>query len=126
MKKLICAFIVGLWCVGGFAQGNQSTSKENTPEQRAERVTNWMTKKLTLTADQKSKVYDVNLKYAKLNQATRTNDSDNRKAMYQDLKASEKEHEGELKAILTPEQFQTFQTAKQELIEKGQARRKKS
>lgn len=122
---MICSFIVGLWCVGGFAQDNQSAAKA-TPEQRAERVTNWMTKKLTLTADQKSKVYDVNLKYAKLNQETRVNDSDNRRAMFQELKASEKEHESELKGILTPEQFQAFQSAKQELIEKGQARRKKS
>lgn len=126
MKKTICYFIAGLLCVGAFAQNDPSSSKTSTPEQRAERITNWMNKKLTLTADQKSKIYDVNLKYAKLNQETRTNDADNRKAMHQELKASEKEREDEFKTILTPEQFQSFQTAKQGLVEKRTVRRRKS
>ena len=126
MKKLICSLIVSLLCVGAFAQNDQSTTKSSTPEQRAERITNWMTKKLTLTADQKTKIYDVNLKYAKLNQETRTNDADNRKAMRQELMASEKEREDEFKAILTPDQFTSFQTAKQELAKTGMEHRKKS
>lgn len=122
MKKMICSFVISLFCAGVFAQSGQSTS---TPEQRAERITNWMTKTLTLAADQKTKVYDINLKYAKLNQETRANDADDRKAMRQDLKASEKEREDEFKAVLTPDQFKSFQAAKQGLLEKGKERRRK-
>jgi hypothetical protein len=115
-----------LW-TGGFAQASSATTVQlKTPEQRAERITNWMNKKLTLTADQKSKIYDVNLKYAKLNQETRANDANDKKTLHQELKTSEKEREDEFKGILTAEQFQTFQTAKQELIEKREERKKKS
>src|SRR5215469_13572886 len=97
MKQLFGLVIVCLSYVGAFAQSQSTTPAASTPEQRAERITAWMTKKLTLTDDQKSKIYDINLKYAKLNQETRTNDADNRKAMLQDLKASEKEREDEFK-----------------------------
>jgi protein CpxP len=124
MKKFICFLVVSLFCIGAIAQNDPSAAKSSTPEQRAERITNWMNKKLTLTADQKAKVYDINLKYAKLNQETRTNDADNKKAMRQELKASEKEREDEFKAILTPDQFKSFQAAKQGLLERGRERRK--
>jgi len=125
MKKIICSLIVSLLCVGAFAQNDASAAKTSTPEQRADRITNWMNRKLTLTADQKTKIYDVNLKYAKLNQETRTSEADNKKAMRQELMASEKEREEEFKAILTSDQFKLFQTAKQELHEKGRERRRK-
>ncbi|HTH57642.1 MAG TPA: hypothetical protein VL728_16445 [Cyclobacteriaceae bacterium] len=125
MKKLICSFIVCLCCAGAFAQTDQSTAKTSTPEQRAERITNWMSEKLTLTADQKTKVYDINLKYAKLNSETRTNDSANRNAMLQELNASEKEREREFQAVLTADQFKSFQTAKQQLLKRSSLRRKK-
>jgi hypothetical protein len=46
--------------------------------------------------------------------------------MRDELKASEKEREDEFKTILTADQFQAFQTAKQELAEKRMERKKKS
>lgn len=126
MKKIFfCCFLI-LFLAGSFAQTSQTSAKGRTPEQRAEHLTGWMDKKLTLTPDQKSKIYDVNLKYAKMNQEVRTSDTDNMKAMHQELKANEKEREAEFKTILTPEQFQSFQTAKQELVTKRIERRKKS
>jgi Spy/CpxP family protein refolding chaperone len=128
MKKpifLILLVLLGLGSYAQSAQASQPNTKAKTPEQRAEHLTNWMNKKLTLTADQKSKIYDINLKYAKMNQQTRTNDADDKKAMHQELKANESERETEFKAILTPDQFLTFQTAKQELKEKRKGHRKK-
>ena|SRR5258708_15803074 len=124
MKKIFFCGLLIVFTIGSFAQTNQNAKGKN-PEQRAEHLTSWMDKKLTLTTDQKSKIYDVNLKYAKMNQEARTSDTDNRKAMHQELKANEKEREAEFKTILTPEQFQSFQTAKQELVTKRIERRKK-
>ena len=86
----------------------------------------WMNKKLTLTAEQKSKIYDVNLKYAKMNQDARTNDADDKKAMHQELKANESEREAEFKTILTSDQLLAFQTAKQELKQKRAERKKRN
>ena len=126
MKKIFFCGLLMVFTIGSFAQSNQTVAKGRTPEQRAEHLTGWMDKKLTLTTDQKSKIYDVNLKYAKMNQEARTSDTDNRKAMHQELKANEKEREAEFKTILTAEQFQSFETAKQELVAKRIERRKKS
>ncbi|MBI1770293.1 MAG: hypothetical protein HYR67_18135 [Bacteroidetes bacterium] len=125
MKKLFFSCLLALLVTGSFAQTSQTNAKGRTPEQRADHLTNWMNKKLTLTADQKSKIYDVNLKYAKMNQEVRTTDADNRKTMHQELKGNEQEREAEFKAILTPEQFQLYQTAKQELVEKRMERKRK-
>jgi len=129
MNKLIVSSLLILLGFGSYAQNaqtDQTKAKTRTPEQRAEHLTNWMNKKLTLTADQKAKIYDVNLKYAKMNQETRSNDADDKKSMHQELKANETEREAEFKAILTPDQLQAFQTAKQELKEKRIERRKRS
>lgn len=125
MKKIIFSSLLIVFAIGSFAQGGKAKANASTPEQRAERITNWMNKKLTLTADQKTKIYDVNLKYAKMNQETRTSEADDQKAMHQDLRANEKEREAEFQGILTPEQFQSFQTAKKELIERRIDRKRK-
>ncbi|GHN00508.1 hypothetical protein WSM22_19970 [Cytophagales bacterium WSM2-2] len=120
MKKLILSGFLILVGVMGFAQ-RQAASR--TPEQRAEAITTWMTKKLKLTDDQKTRIYDVNLKYAKLNQEARTEDANNTKTLHEELRANEKEREADFKTILTPEQQQAFQTAKQELAERRKGRR---
>ena len=128
MKKLIFSSLLVLIGLASYAQNvpaAKAGAKTRTPEQRADHLTNWMNKKLTLTADQKTKIYDVNLKYAKMNQEARATDADDKKAMHQELKANETEREAEFKTILTPDQFQAFQTAKQELKEKRMERRKK-
>ena len=128
MKKSIFSILLIGFALVGYTQNapaTQTSTKTRTPEQRAEHLTNWMSKKLTLTAEQRPKIYNVNLKYASLNQEARTNDADDRKAMHQELKANETEREAEFKTILTPEQFQSFQTAKQELRAKRIERRRR-
>jgi len=74
MKKLIFSSVLILFGLGTYAQNpsaNKPNAKARTPEQRAEHLTNSMNKKVTLTAEQKTKIYDVNLKYAKMNQEAR-------------------------------------------------------
>ncbi len=122
MKKIIISCIFSLSMIGCFAQ-NANNAKVKTPEQRADHLTNWMTKAANLSNDQKTKVYAVNLKYAQTNQATKSADQNNRKQMWQDLKANENEREAELKGIMTTEQFQAYSIAKQQLVEKRRERK---
>ena len=82
-----------------------------------------MAKTVTLTDDQKAKVQAVNLKYARLNQEIKTEDQGNRGSLWKDIKANEAERDAELKAVLTPEQFQTYTTAKQQMAEKVKQRK---
>ncbi len=124
MKQLIFSVLLMVIALVSHAQ-NAPTKKTRTPEQRAEHLTNWMNEKVALTAEQKTKIYEVNLKYAKINQEARAKDADNRKAIHQELKANEVEREAEFKAILTADQFKTFQTAKEEKKEMRKERRKK-
>lgn len=61
MKKIVLFLIVALFTTTGFAQQRQRA----TPEERAKRQTENLAEILSLTKEQKDKVYEINLKYAK-------------------------------------------------------------
>ncbi len=53
-----------------YAQG-QRGQEPRTPEERAQRMTNRMEKQLTLTAEQKEQIYEINLEAAQKNEELR-------------------------------------------------------
>lgn len=53
---------------GRTAPAMKQKMKDATPEERAEQMTNQMAEKLTLTAEQRKKVYEINLVAAKANE----------------------------------------------------------
>jgi len=85
-----------------------------TPEDKAAKVTDWMKTNLKLTDDQVSKVQPINLKYAQ-KWADMKNGTEDKKAKMDAMKADEAAKDAELKAVLTPEQFSTWQTKKDEM-----------
>lgn len=61
MKKLILSAIL-LISMGTVAMAQNNDKKvQKTPEERAQKATDMLDKKLSLTADQKSKIYALNL-----------------------------------------------------------------
>ena len=118
MKKILGLFImIAGMAVSAFAQEQQGDRpmQPRTPEERATRQTEMMTRMLSLSEEQKTRVYDVNLKSAKQNekfreakdtanirviQVARENAykkilSDEQFKQYEEMKARRKEHRGE-------------------------------
>ena len=81
---------------------------------RAAKITEWMKSNLQLTDDQLPKVQDINLKYANKADELRTMTMGKRQKL-QKLKADGQAKDGELKAVLTPEQYKIYESNKAEL-----------
>jgi len=106
-----------------FAQDSTKRAKRPmanlTAEQRAERVTGMMEKKLNLTAAQKQKVYAIELDRAKRIDAFRKEDGDARKGRMKDHKADLEKSKAELDNVLNDEQKAKLDAFKSEAKEKG-------
>lgn len=90
-----------------------------TAEQRAERATGMMEKKLNLTAEQKQKVYAIELDRAKKTDAFRKEDRAAMKGKMKDRKAEMEKSKAELDNILTNEQKTKLDAFRTEAREKG-------
>jgi len=85
----------------GMGRGNAS------PEDRAKRLTLVMKDRLSLTAAQEPKVAAINLKFAKkMEEARKIKDQATQDRTILDLS---KQKDAELKAVLTPDQFKSYQ-----------------
>ena len=84
----------------------------NKAEKRAEKQTNRMIEKLNLNDAQAAKVGDINLFYAAKMEEARAKNKGDRAAMKEIKTAIRTEMTAEMKQVLTPEQFASFQAMK--------------
>jgi len=109
MKKVMLTLaiaVMGLSTV--FAQNPTKRGKADGPkltaEQRAEKVTNGLEKALSLTADQKTKVYAIELDRAQKIDAMRAENNGDMKDKAKSFKATMDASKDQLDQILTAEQ----------------------
>lgn len=119
MKKLL--LIAMLFSIGFAAVAQKGGQRGSaTPEERAERITNKMAEELSLSEDQKKRVYQINLDHAKKRQAEM---EARRAAMEADMKAQNQE----IEALLSEEQKAKWAEMKAEgkkrMEEEGRGRR---
>jgi len=99
------------------------------PQEKAQKLTDWMKTNLKLTDDQVAKVQPINLKYAQ-KMADTKNSTQDQKAKMDAMKADEEAKDAELKAVLTPEQYTSWEAKKadmkKEMMEKMKDKDKKS
>jgi periplasmic protein CpxP/Spy len=119
MKKLL--LIAVLFSIGFAAMAQKGGQRGSaTPEERAERITNKMAEELSLSEDQKKRVYQINLDHAKKRQAEM---EARRAAMEADMKAQNQE----IEALLSEEQKAKWAEMKAEgkkrMEEEGRGRR---
>lgn len=93
---------------GALAQNTDKT--ERRPEAKAEKMTEMMTEKLELTDDQKTAVYEANLKLV-------SSERDQRQALLD-------QHQADMRKILSEEQYEQWETARKERMEKHRAEHK--
>ena len=86
---------------------------KRTPEERAQRQTEWMEKNLGFTQEQNKKVYDIILYYAKENDKTGMEAPGREKKM--EKQGIKKDRESELRGVLTPEQMAKYEQHLQEM-----------
>jgi hypothetical protein len=98
-------------CFGICAQ--QKTAA--TPEERANKVTEWMKTNLQLNDGQVSQVRDINLKYANKTQGLKDNTTLTRGQKSQVLSDNDKAKDKELKSVFTDDQYKTYQAKKNEI-----------
>jgi len=110
MKKLI--LLSGL-LIAGMSINAQSAAKTQTaasqnkvedPAVKATRQTEALFQTLGLTADQKSKIYSINLEKNTAVNASQSKNATDAKAFENERKVINAERENAIKAILTPEQ----------------------
>ncbi len=120
MKAKFLVLIFALFFIGqAFAQREMKS-----PEETAKNMTERMKEKLQLSEDQNNKVYQINLKVAQERKSrmeaaqasgTRPSKEDRAKSM--------KEYDGQIVAVLNPEQQATWNEVKQEFQEKAKSKK---
>ncbi|WP_026994209.1 hypothetical protein [Flectobacillus major] len=110
---------------GGIPQAGQGETRRRDdgmdPEKIAEEDTRWMTKKLKLSEEQLPKVEDLNIKYAfqrfdlfeeikkATNNGTMPPSDEVRVKIREKMQKMKVDKDNDMKAILTPEQYETYQ-----------------
>ena len=117
MKTLLMIVFAMLFVVTNVSAQASEQLKNSTPEQRAQKITDWMKTNLQLTDEQATSVHAINLKYANENESLKEDASD-RRAKYKKLKDTQAAKDQELKGALTVEQFNTYLSKKKELQQK--------
>jgi protein CpxP len=110
MRKLI--FTAMLFISMGtmaFAQQDSTKKARKTPEERAQHVTDALDKKLSLTADQKTKIYAINLEGIKKAQGKHVKGQKPDKAA---MKASMEERDNQISSVLNEGQRKTYDEIK--------------
>jgi protein CpxP len=123
MKKHILTFILFVSMVTiGFAQqvpqaGGQR--QQGTPEERAKRGAEMMEKNLSLSAEQKTRIYDASLERTKSTEALRAAAGEGNRPDMTQIKALNDKYEAVIAATLTAEQKTKYEEMKAQRGNRG-------
>lgn len=120
MKKLLytLAFVV-IGFTAGYAQTGRGNERQQVaPEVRAEKYADALQKKLNLTADQKSKIKQINIDRINKNSEWRKRDQAAMKKRMEERKTFMKANNDKIDAILTADQRKSLATSRTEMREK--------
>lgn len=112
--KYIKAVLVGISVFLGSVNLHAQERAKLTPQQRAEKHTERMTKQLSLDDSQKAKVYEINLGTAMKNERVRTNTELTPEGKKEKIKSHQDTRMEQLKGVLTAEQYKKLETQQAE------------
>lgn len=115
MKRITLVMaLMAFLALPALAQDAPRNKREVDPKERAEEMTDRMADRLELDEDQQKELLKANLEMAKF------------RAEQQRMAMEKKDiHEQKLKTILTEEQFQEYQQAKERMRKRAQERKRK-
>ncbi|MES2458326.1 MAG: hypothetical protein V4594_22400 [Bacteroidota bacterium] len=109
MKRIILTIFL---CAGlfsaSFAQKKEAKAKK-TPQEKAQQATDELNKKLSLTPEQKSKIYAINLTGFSKTKTEKVKDGKKDKAA---IKAAKAERDQKISAVLNESQRKNFEVEK--------------
>jgi protein CpxP len=116
MKKLliICGLLLSVATFAQAQQGPGAGRPMGTPEERAKRSVTMLTERLTLTADQQTKVTAIYLAQGEQMKKLRDSVGDDREAMRAVMVKGNEATEAKIDALLTADQKKLFTTWKEE------------
>jgi protein CpxP len=117
MKNLKSLAIVALFAGSSLISFGQE-KEVKTPEQRAEKKTEILTKKLDLNANQQTKVAEMNLKTAKEVDAIKSNQNLSKEEKKNAVKQLRETKQAELRGVLSSDQQQKFDKMKEKREQK--------
>ena len=90
--------------------------RQKSPDQSADHHAAMLGRKLGLSADQQTRAHAVFLAEAQESQALKAKypDPSQRKAMHQEMKGLHDKYQGQLKGVLTPDQYTRYTAMQQE------------
>ncbi|HEV7231688.1 MAG TPA: hypothetical protein VGO45_10195 [Bacteroidia bacterium] len=117
MKHLLFSILLAASAPAFAQQGNppqQNTAQRQpqTPEQKAASSAKHMEKTLGLSADQKTKVYDLALLRAQKMDELKTKPTTDKTQRHTEMKSIQTAFDDNLKTILTPDQYTKWQEQK--------------
>ena len=116
MKKAWLYFNLLMILLCLFTRVNAQQPIHTAPD-RAATITKWMEDNLRLVGNQRSLLYQINLKYAYKTEELRNSGKSSREKL-NIFKVNDKARDEELKNVLTADQFKTYQSKKAEIIKK--------
>lgn len=119
--KIKAIVLVGLVSMLSITTVSAQDKEKKTPQERATMLTERMDKALVLTADQKSKISELNLGVALKNERIRKDASLTKDKKKEALEANKATRDYNLKMILTPEQFAKVEKMQAKMQERREA-----
>jgi protein CpxP len=108
MKKIILLFAIITTGLFVNAQSDAKAPTAQDPASKAKNMTAKMTQMLTLTADQQTKVMNINLEKATAMETNRTKSGNDKAAFAQEKKRINDKWNTDLAAVLTADQMTKF------------------
>jgi len=109
LNRILTVIMLFVACSSfSLAVSAQNTISKAQAEERAQKMTAQMQKKLSLAEAQYQPVYDINLKYAKVNQQI-LKGTDGKMSKLKKLRSTQQSKSKELQAVLTKDQFNQYE-----------------
>lgn len=123
MKLVICSALLLM----GVTFSALAQKEQKTPEQKSQKVVDWMKTNIGLKPDQETKVYSTVLASIQEMKKVKEQYANQADSLKQKRKVVMEKRKADLKAILSPEQWQQLELKKKELKKKrGQKGPKKN
>lgn len=122
MKKLILSAVATVFAISSFAQDGTKTQK--TPEEVATKRADKLKTELTLSDEQRTKVYTIILDNTTKVRAVKARYPNDKKAAKAEIKPLRETCDASIKSVLTPEQVTKWEQLKKEKKEQHKEKKK--
>lgn len=120
---LLIIVLIAAFSVSTIQAQNKDFKPKKTPEERAQKITDKLNEKLSLSSDQYSKIYIIFLSHAQ--QADQIRSSSDKQSRKDQMKSLRQSTDSQVQSVLSSEQLQKYNEIKKMIMEKRKLKREK-